>query len=239
LRRARWSLVGGRGCEHAGPRRQPRMDRATATRAYPGVLGRAALPPSVLTPAVPHMPKPCLCRRRQLREDRHDQFPLACRFRRRGRNYACHLCDHRAQPRSGPHGFPWSLSVLLSSGFPSKIKQSIFVDDAGGDPHDCTALSSAAVAPASHAAAAALCRSIAAWIGSVACAASVGRAPATVTAAVDAAMAPRIDLLLRGLPVDCGTSIADVFVGGVLCTRSALAIWIDLFVVRVRAGAED
>jgi hypothetical protein len=37
------------------------------------------------------------------------------------------------------------------------------------------------------------------------------------------------------LPVDCGTSIADVFVGGVLCTRSALAIWIDLFVVRVRA----
>jgi hypothetical protein len=28
------------------------------------------------------------------------------------------------------------------------------------------------------------------------------------------------------LPVDCGTSIADVFVGGVLCTRSALAIWI-------------
>jgi hypothetical protein len=47
-----------------------------------------------------------------------------------------------------------------------------------------------------------------------------------VTAAVDAAMAPRIDLLLRGLPVDCGTSIADVFVSGVLCTRVALVIWI-------------
>ena len=135
----------------------------------------------------------------------------------------------------GHTGFHGRFRCCLSSGFPSKIKQSIFVDDAGGDPHDCTALSSAAVAPASHAAAAALCRSIAAWIGSVACAASVGRAPATVTAAVDAAMAPRIDLLLRGLPVDCGTSIADVFVGGVLCTRSALAIWIDLFVVRVRA----
>ena len=35
------------------------MDRATATRAYAGVLGRAALPPPLLTPAVPHMPKPC------------------------------------------------------------------------------------------------------------------------------------------------------------------------------------
>jgi hypothetical protein len=126
----------------------------------------------------------------------------------------------------GHTGFHGRFRCCLSSGFPSKIKQSIFVDDAGGDPHDCTALSSAAVAPASHAAAAALCRSIAAWIGSVACAASVGRAPATVTAAVDAAMAPRIDLLLHGLPVDCGTSIADVFVGGVLCTLLALAILI-------------
>ena len=94
LRRARWSLVGGRGCEHAGPRRQPRMDRATATRAYAGVLGRAALPPPVLTPAVPHMPKPWLCRRRQLCEDRHDQLPPAWRFRRWGRNYA--RCDHRS-----------------------------------------------------------------------------------------------------------------------------------------------
>ena len=32
------------------------MDRTTATRAYAGVLGRAALPPPVLTSAVPHMP---------------------------------------------------------------------------------------------------------------------------------------------------------------------------------------
>jgi hypothetical protein len=92
----------------------------------------------------------------------------------------------------GHTGFHGRFRCCLSSGFPSKIKQSIFVDDAGGDPHDCTALSSAA-------------------------------------------MAPRTDLLLRGLPVDRGASIADVFMGGVLCTRSALAIWIDLFVVRVRA----
>jgi hypothetical protein len=85
-----WAAAGA----STGPRRQPRIDRATAIRAYAGVLVRAALLPPVLTPAVPK--KPCLCRRRQLREDRHDQFPPACRFRRRGRNYARHLCDHRS-----------------------------------------------------------------------------------------------------------------------------------------------
>ena len=47
----------------------------------------------------------------------------------------------------GHTGFHGRFRCCLSSGFPSKIKQSIFVDDAGGDPHDCTALSSAAVAP--------------------------------------------------------------------------------------------
>ena len=40
-------------------------------------------------------------------------------------------------------------------------------------------------------------------IDRIGCAASVGRAPATVTAAVAAAMAPRTDLLLRGLVGDC------------------------------------
>ena len=64
LRRARWSLVDGHGCEHAGPRRQPRMDRATATRAYAGVLGRSALPPPALTPAVPHMASNLSCKNR-------------------------------------------------------------------------------------------------------------------------------------------------------------------------------
>jgi hypothetical protein len=32
--------------------------------------------------------------------------------------------------------------------------------------------------------------------------------------------------------------VTDVFVGGVLCTLVALAIWIDSFVVGVRAGGE-
>jgi len=139
------------------------MDRATATRAYAGVLGRAALPPPVLTPAVPHMPKPCLCRRRQLREDRGMiNFPWHVDF---GAGVATTLaiCAITALSHDQGHtGFHGRFRCCLSSGFPSKIKQSIFVDDAGGDPHDCTALSSAAVAPASHAAAAALCRSIAA-----------------------------------------------------------------------------
>jgi hypothetical protein len=51
---------------------------------------------------------------------------------------------------------------------------------------------------------------------------------AAATAPV-ATMAPRIDLL------EC---LADVFVGGVLCTLLALAIGFDSFVVEVRAAAE-
>ena len=34
------------------------------------------------------------------------------------------------------------------------------------------------------------------------------------------------------------TGSADVFVGGVLCTRSARVMWNKPFMVRVRAGAE-
>src|SRR5947208_3035313 len=72
--------------------------------------------------------------------------------------------------------------------------------------------------------------------GSIAVAAA--RAGATVSAVAPAAIAPRTDLLLCGLPGDCRASIADVFVGGVLCTLSAWVIWTASFVARVRAGAE-
>ena len=69
-------------------------------------------------------------------------------------------------------------------------------------------------------------------------AAAAARVPALTTLATAATARNRRRVGSRGGNI-MGWSIADVFVGGVLYTRSAWVIGFASFVARVRAGAED